>query len=258
MAEGTDCGGLIGIPPLVLRWGLFHAPCLFLSHTNAQAQGQHPHIPAFFSHCRLISASGNAVDQNLFLSSQPLLVDIYRDLFFSSVLGKMPTNIYSLTWELVFVFPSAAFIWIFCSDQCSQWGVVRVFLLSWQENHFLNWLSRIVGGLTLQTPWNFSLTTGIFILKVLLCYIMVKSSETTLPELNAALPLCDENNSICRTSLVVQRLRFCTSIAGSMGLIPGRGTKILHALWHGQKKKKIIVSACEDDCVISIHIVLGW
>ena len=87
---------------------------------------------------------------------------------------------------------------------------------------------------------------------------MVKSSETTLPELNAALPLCDEKNSICRTSLVVQRLRFCTCIAGSLGLIPGRGTKILHALWHGQKKKKkIIVSACEDDCIISIHLVLA-
>ena len=26
--------------------------------------------------------------------------------------------------------------------------------------------------------------------------------------------------------------------AGGMGLIPGRGTKILHAAWHGQKKKK--------------------
>ena len=48
----------------------------------------------------------------------------------------------------------------------------------------------------------------------------------------------DENNSICRTSLVIQRLKFCTFIAGSMGSIPGWGTKILHALWHGQKKRK--------------------
>ena len=39
------------------------------------------------------------------------------------------------------------------------------------------------------------------------------------------------------TSLVVQWLRLCTSTAGGMGLIPGRGTKIPHAT-HGQKKKK--------------------
>ena len=88
VAEGTDCGGLIWIPPPVLPWGLFHGPCLFLSHTDAQAQGQHPRVPAFLSRYRLISASGNAVDQNLFLSSQPLLVDIYRDLFFPVCLAK--------------------------------------------------------------------------------------------------------------------------------------------------------------------------
>ena len=32
-----------------------------------------------------------------------------------------------------------------------------------------------------------------------------------------------------RTSLVVQWLRCCTSTAGGKGLIPGQGTKILHA-----------------------------
>ena len=35
-----------------------------------------------------------------------------------------------------------------------------------------------------------------------------------------------------------QWLRLCASTAGDAGLIPGQGTKILHALWHGQKKKK--------------------
>ena len=40
------------------------------------------------------------------------------------------------------------------------------------------------------------------------------------------------------TSLVVQWLRLCTSTAGGMGSIPGRGTKIPHATWHGLKKKK--------------------
>ena len=42
-----------------------------------------------------------------------------------------------------------------------------------------------------------------------------------------------------RTSLVVQWLRLCASMAGGTGLIPGWGTKIPHAAWHSQKKKKI-------------------
>ena len=40
------------------------------------------------------------------------------------------------------------------------------------------------------------------------------------------------------TSLVVQWLRFCASNARSAGSIPGWGTKIPHAVQHGQKKKK--------------------
>ena len=44
-------------------------------------------------------------------------------------------------------------------------------------------------------------------------------------------------------SLEVQRLGLRTSIAGGMGLIPGRGTKILQALKCGQKKKKKITLA---------------
>ena len=39
-------------------------------------------------------------------------------------------------------------------------------------------------------------------------------------------------------SLVVQWLRLCASTAGGTGSIPGQGTKILHAEWHGQKFKK--------------------
>ena len=35
------------------------------------------------------------------------------------------------------------------------------------------------------------------------------------------------------TPLAVQWLRLCT-FAGSLGSTPGRGTKILHAMWHGQ------------------------
>ena len=37
---------------------------------------------------------------------------------------------------------------------------------------------------------------------------------------------------------MVQWLRFCASTAGGARLIPGQGTKILHAVRRGQKKKK--------------------
>ena len=39
------------------------------------------------------------------------------------------------------------------------------------------------------------------------------------------------------TSLAVQWLRLRASNSGHTGLIPGRGTKIPHAVGHGQKKK---------------------
>ena len=39
-------------------------------------------------------------------------------------------------------------------------------------------------------------------------------------------------------SLAVQWFRFCASNAGCMRSIPGAGTKIPHASWQGQKKKK--------------------
>ena len=41
-----------------------------------------------------------------------------------------------------------------------------------------------------------------------------------------------------RTFLVVQWLRLRTPNAGGLGLMPGPGTKIPHAVWHSQKKKK--------------------
>ena len=37
---------------------------------------------------------------------------------------------------------------------------------------------------------------------------------------------------------MVQWLRLCASTVGASGLIPGWGTKILYAVWHGQKKIK--------------------
>ena len=40
------------------------------------------------------------------------------------------------------------------------------------------------------------------------------------------------------TSLAAQWLRFCDSTAEGVGSIPGQGTKIPHATWDSQKKKK--------------------
>ena len=37
--------------------------------------------------------------------------------------------------------------------------------------------------------------------------------------------------------MAVQWLRLCPSITGAVGLIPSQGTKILHAVVHGQKEK---------------------
>ena len=47
-------------------------------------------------------------------------------------------------------------------------------------------------------------------------------------------------NKVLRTSVVVQWLRGCTfnaSNAEGTGSIPGWGTKILRARWHGQKQQ---------------------
>ena len=38
--------------------------------------------------------------------------------------------------------------------------------------------------------------------------------------------------------MAVQWLGLHASTAGGTGLIPGQGTKIPHALWHGQKQNK--------------------
>ena len=54
--------------------------------------------------------------------------------------------------------------------------------------------------------------------------------------------ICRWLNYLCEkslgTSLAVQRLRLCTPNAGSTGSIPGQGTKIPHAAWRSQNKKK--------------------
>ena len=45
-----------------------------------------------------------------------------------------------------------------------------------------------------------------------------------------------------RTSLAVQQLRLWASNARGAGLIPGQGTKILHAAWHSQSQKIKVIS----------------
>ena len=48
--------------------------------------------------------------------------------------------------------------------------------------------------------------------------------------------------STCRDFPGVQLLRLCASNAGGVGSIPGWGTRIPHAAWHGQKKKKVLAN----------------
>ena len=43
-------------------------------------------------------------------------------------------------------------------------------------------------------------------------------------------------------------VRLCVSIAEAMGLIPGRGTKVLHALQPGQITKKKKKFHCKSGC----------
>ena len=54
-------------------------------------------------------------------------------------------------------------------------------------------------------------------------------------------PTSDSNETVPKkcilgNSLVVQKLRLCASTAEGMASIPVWATKILHAMWHGQKK----------------------
>ena len=48
------------------------------------------------------------------------------------------------------------------------------------------------------------------------------------------------------TSLSVQPLGLHAFSAGHAGSASGLGTKILHAAWHGQKKKKVIETEPES------------
>ena len=59
------------------------------------------------------------------------------------------------------------------------------------------------------------------------------------------------------TCLDIQWLKFCTSKAESTSLIPGRGTKIPHATWPKEKRKKktqVILYKHQEDA----DILLWW
>ena len=59
------------------------------------------------------------------------------------------------------------------------------------------------------------------------------------------------------TSLAIQWLRLCASTAGGEGSIPGRGTKILHVMWHSQINKSSGISALGQSAISlpqSVHI----
>ena len=53
------------------------------------------------------------------------------------------------------------------------------------------------------------------------------------------------------TSLAIQWLRLHASTGGGIGSIPGWETKILHAAWHSQKRKK----KTEEICIWSLPLV---
>ena len=59
--------------------------------------------------------------------------------------------------------------------------------------------------------------------------------------------------SMLGSSLVVQWLGLPVSNAGGTGLIPGGGTEILHAAWHGKKKKRKDKTKQSAGCLSSIH-----
>ena len=61
-------------------------------------------------------------------------------------------------------------------------------------------------------------------------------SESRSPDLSCR--VSSSRNKSIGTSLEVQWLRLHASNAGGTCSIPGWGTKIPHAAWHGQKKKK--------------------
>ena len=60
------------------------------------------------------------------------------------------------------------------------------------------------------------------------------------------------SGNISGTSLAAQWLRLRTSSTGGMGSIPGLGTKIPYAMWHGQKKEILVIISVVVVVIITI------
>ena len=79
-------------------------------------------------------------------------------------------------------------------------------------------------------PMNFNLKNNIY-----------GNSQYFLLSFSVNLKLLQKKSiTVSGTSLAVQWLRLCTSSIGGIGSIPGQRTKIPHATWCSQKKKKFI------------------
>ena len=92
----------------------------------------------------------------------------------------------------------------------------------------------------LKPSCHFALPGGNLSLGQATCWLWSSHTTAMSPWISrAGLNILLKNSSTLRSSLVVQWLRLCTSTVGAMGLTPGRGTKILQAMRHGQKKKNM-------------------
>ena len=92
-------------------------------------------------------------------------------------------------------------------------------------------------------------------------YSAIKRSELLIHAtnwMNLQEIMLSENGNLKKiyggTSLVVQWLRLRASTAGGTGSIPGQGTKIPHAVPHGQKRKDIwcmipLCNICKITCL---------
>ena len=65
-----------------------------------------------------------------------------------------------------------------------------------------------------------------------------------------------QKNVYSWSSLTVQWLGPCASTAGDMSSIPGWGTKIPHAMRHGQKEEKCLFSSAHQEKVLSTALGL--
>ena len=91
------------------------------------------------------------------------------------------------------------------------------------------------GGRTASSPLGFSKTSAF---SYLLSQALQKIYSYSIPSNVLIKMSLDFLKRSIRTFLVVHQLRLHASNAGGTCYIPGKGTKILHAKWYGQEKKK--------------------